>query len=409
MLPLENNPDIINMAAVPNLPNSKLLKNICRDFSLTDPFRVIWPLRQDFSYIPRDLNRVNRSRLDFFLVSKSVCSHVKACDIYPTVQSKLFDHKAISLQFGPCTKFPSVPTIASNILNDPDLDIIMSLSALEILGRYRFNYPEQDKAVLLGRLGRCRLLLREAGPDPFTTGAPTDIDTRLRKLAEIRIILDRYPLNDFLESRRTVEDDSFMELYINSVRNDVISYQSYILKLKNQKRKHLEAKLLNLKLDCAVNLLEISEIESELSKLSDSEISNAIKKNPLFAHLNSERITPFFMKMIKGNNNLSSLGSVLDYNGNNFFNDSERKTFIRRHFEKIYEKDPNENDNISGCIEDFLGQDIVNNPIVTSRKLSQDEKDTLDRPLSLEDLDVALQGANSSSAPGIDGINTKFI
>ncbi len=92
-----------------------------------------------------------------------------------------------------------------------------------------------------------------------------------------------------------------------------------------------------------------------------------------------------------------------------FANDADRKEYIREHFAKIYRKDPNEPEDLTGCIENFLGEELVNNPVVVESKLSQEETTTLDQPLSIEELNRAVEGANSSSAPGIDGFNTKFM
>ncbi len=48
----------------------------------------------------------------------------------------------------------------------------------------------------------------------------------------------------------------------------------------------------------------------------------------------------------------------------NFFIDTDRKEYIREHFAKIYRKDPNEPEDLRGCIENFLGEEILNNPVV---------------------------------------------
>jgi len=96
-------------------------------------------------------------------------------------------------------------------------------------------------------------------------------------------------------------------------------------------------------------------------------------KNAAFDNINTERITPFFLKVIKGNKDLSSQNSIKNHNGTPFFNDEERKEYIREHFAKIYAKDPNEPDDLTGCIETFLGDDILNNPIVQSSRLSEAE------------------------------------
>jgi exonuclease III len=52
-LPLAANPDIINMASLPNHPNCKSLSALCRNKKLIDPFRMLWPDRLDYSYTPR--------------------------------------------------------------------------------------------------------------------------------------------------------------------------------------------------------------------------------------------------------------------------------------------------------------------------------------------------------------------
>jgi hypothetical protein len=89
--------------------------------------------------------------------------------------------------------------------------------------------------------------------------------------------------------------------------------------------------------------------------------------------------------------------------------DQERKEYIREHFAKIYAKDPNKPEDLSGCIEAFLGAEILNNPVVQNSKLSIAEKTALEQPLTMEELNVSVAGANISSAPGIDGFNTRFI
>jgi hypothetical protein len=118
---------------------------------------------------------------------------------------------------------------------------------------------------------------------------------------------------------------------------------------------------------------------------------------------------PFFLKVIKGNVSLSSQNSIKGEGGAPFFNDIDRKEFIREHFAKIYKKDPNEPNDLRGCIENFLGEEILNNPVVAESRLNEEECTTLDAPLSMEELNRAVEGANSSSAPGIDGFNTKLI
>jgi exonuclease III len=98
-LPANINPDVLNMSAIPNEKHSKLLISFQLKFSLVDPFRILHPNRRDFSYVPRDTTKKNQSRIDFFLISKHWLSVLSKCQINQSVQNKLFDHRAVTVDF----------------------------------------------------------------------------------------------------------------------------------------------------------------------------------------------------------------------------------------------------------------------------------------------------------------------
>ncbi len=72
-------------------------------------------------------------------------------------------------------------------------------------------------------------------------------------------------------------------------------------------------------------------------------------------------------------------------------------------------KPHDEPEDLQGCIEQFLGAEILNHPLVRNLKLDNNERVRLDQEISLDELDLALDEANTSSAAGVDGISTKFI
>jgi hypothetical protein len=61
------------------------------------------------------------------------------------------------------------------------------------------------------------------------------------------------------------------------------------------------------------------------------------------------------------------------------------------------------------CIEDFLGDTILNNPVVQNSKITVQERKELESPLTLEELDESLLNCNLKSAPGADGFSNKLI
>jgi exonuclease III len=60
------NIDCLNMRALPNLRHSVILNEMCTDLNLVDPFRLKYPNKRDYTFVPRAVGNNNRSRLDFF-------------------------------------------------------------------------------------------------------------------------------------------------------------------------------------------------------------------------------------------------------------------------------------------------------------------------------------------------------
>jgi hypothetical protein len=308
------------MNTLPNPANSKNLNKLCRDFQLTDPFMILWPERKDYSYIPRDVTKKNRSRIDFFVVSKNIFSKVQKCDILPTVQSKLFDHKAVVLSFDKIKPAVTIPTITPKIVNDPDLALIVEISTIEIYTRYSTAPTAEQRQVSLGILGRCRRLLREAGPDPAFAGGGgnyvnNDIDQRIRNIDQIRYLLNNFNLNIIQNGVMSIPDDEFLEILINDLRNEVVSYQTFILNIQKEIRDKIVKKIRKQKTELNMQVEVLAELENELRSMDENELNFVCEKNSLFENIHTERITPFFLKVIKGNISLSSQNSIKDAGG----------------------------------------------------------------------------------------------
>jgi exonuclease III len=74
--PVISNIDTFQMSGLPNPKNSELLYNICTKHRLTDPFRALYPIRKEFTYSPFGHVRLNRSSLDFFVVSETLIPNI---------------------------------------------------------------------------------------------------------------------------------------------------------------------------------------------------------------------------------------------------------------------------------------------------------------------------------------------
>jgi hypothetical protein len=328
------------MQDVPNIHNSKKIRELCREFNLSDPYRIMYPNRLEYTYVPYGTIRKNRSRLDFFLMSTDIAQRLESCTIKQNTQSKLFDHKAIVIDFNKKKSQSSRPNISNSILRDPNLDFVVALAYYECYAHATVN--ENLRNAALQRIGLGFSKVRESGPDPshieYMHTNLLDYDTRVRLKAEVRVILDELEELNLPASPLTVDDNNFLELLMNNVRNEVISYQSFISKTVNLSFKNLTEKIEALKRDYVQNITEISELEAKLREVNEIKINSVLERNKNFDTIHGELVTPFFLKMAKGFQHESSMRDICDSNGNHFPTLKEQKDYIRNHFANSFKK-----------------------------------------------------------------------
>ncbi len=122
-----------------------------------------------------------------------------------------------------------------------------------------------------------------------------------------------------------------------------------------------------MKQNIVTNFNEISQLEIDLRNINELEINAELEKNPNFETLNTERITPFFLKMVKGSTQEKSQTEIRDQHGRVFTNSEEQKRYIYEHFANSFKRNPLEPENLENCIEDFLGPQITNHPLINSQ------------------------------------------
>jgi hypothetical protein len=131
------------------------------------------------------------------------------------------------------------------------------------------------------------------------------------KITAAEEIFDTLPDLAFFESLpRSGTDDFFFEGLISMVRTAVLSLQSGIHLEKNKRVKNLSVELINLKKDYAANFFRIQEIERTLSELSEQKLRSELENYKIFDRLNSEKITPYFMKLARVQNKTPDISKI---------------------------------------------------------------------------------------------------
>jgi exonuclease III len=400
------NPDVINMQNPPNLTHSRLLRDLCNDFDLTDPFRVLYPNKTDFTFVPRRLDVKYRSRIDFFIVSENLIPVLLDVTIAPGLQNHLFDHKAVSLRLGSVKnkKVKKSQIVSHRTVTDELSEYIVHAATTEcyLIHANEANFLRFEKDILLRRVGRLKKLIRDAGN--------TDTkDQREVLLGQINAL--KAGLNVSLMSEYILDPDPhlFMETLIFMVKNELISHQAFLAKKHKAKKIEIGKELNILKLNYRANFDRINLLERDLNLLLDSEMEEAMNTYSIFDNLNNEKITPAFLSIAAGARNTDKLSSIKKDCGDDFSSEQERRNHVLGFYRALYRRPDGRLHDAAPTIRDFLGEEICNSPVVRDSVLSPDEKTLMDRPITLNELDEAVKDLKLRSAPGPDGISNTVI
>jgi hypothetical protein len=207
----------------------------------------------------------------------------------------------------------------------------------------------------------------------------------------------------------TTNPDTFLEVLMGNVKGNVISFQHWVKKTENSLKARMIKHLYNLKLNYAENCDEIQVTEERLCALVDRDLEEKVKSMKLFECINAEKPTPLFMSLAKTKSVTKQLSVIKMDDGTAYGSSEEQIEGIVSYFENLYRKPRTERVDYTNCISDFLGEEIINNPLVQGSMLTENEKTVLDRPLTRAEIDKSMEQANFKSAPGIDGISNIFL
>jgi exonuclease III len=411
--PVDINIDTYNMRSLPNLQHSLILNEMCNDLDLIDPFRLLHFDKIDFSYAPRSEAMRNKSRIDFFLISGGLSRRVNQCHICPTLQNRLFDHRAVNLTVN-AKRIPKKKGlfIMNKILGSDLLDAVVYSSVADTYLHHIIPPQGFNREMSLGIVGTIKALLRSLGIDfrqrPGYTPTEEELAQREESLLRLRYLVSTLNIPWLEGLEKSVDIDIFMETLINNVRNDVTSYQSFFIK---EKRKEFDAALealVNFKKNYAANDEKIRLIEKKLNDLADSDMRTELENYALFEHISAEKMSPKFLELAKLEKIEAKLTDIKNSDGTPFLSDSDRKSYITKYFADIYKKQDAVNP-YEGCIEDFLGPEILQNPVVREAKIPDNLRAEFELPLTGHELDKAVEELSSGSAGGPDGLSVKFV
>jgi hypothetical protein len=229
-------------------------------------------------------------------------------------------------------------------------------------------------------------------------------------LAGIKDRLEQVPIDLLSQGRLSngTGDDIFMEVLVNNLKNECISYQAFMNKTIKNSIAQIIANLNTLKKNFSANAEEIFSIERKLDQIQDWKLRAKLENTRNFELINSEKITPNFLNLSKGSKSEACLSDLRDDSGREFSSEEEMKNYVRNFYAELYKSpdvDINFNEN---CIDDFLGEEICNSRLVKDSKVPPNLRQELESNLTLHKLDISANQGNKSAC-GMDGISNCFI
>jgi len=227
--PANINLDVVNMQNIPSQYRTRKVLEICETLNLVEPFRTLHPNQKDYTFIPTSVNETNRSRLDFFLISKNIFGTGTVVNIPHSLSTTLFDHKYVKL-FMNRPKPARKNIVKDCILKNVDLPSHVKASVFEC---YLHHYTNDGNVpnlptgaeiqAYLATIGRIMTLLKDIGNlelkqavEGYTEREELIIQG---KRGEIGLLFDDMPELNFFENLPNVHaPDIFFQTLASCVK-----------------------------------------------------------------------------------------------------------------------------------------------------------------------------------------------
>jgi exonuclease III len=237
------NLDTLNTASIPSARRSGWLNSLMTECNLIDPFRYFFPEAQEYTYVPYAIDAVNRSRLDFFLISNDIKEQCVNCRIPHSLSSLLFDHKQVFLHFKRNNPYKK-QMVNDVILNDIDINRIVNVTAIECYVNHLLpsdTVSDLQIDELKGTVGQAMALQHEIATCRLSDAMYGADAVNIARIQELILALnntiDLLPSLDELQGMEiSCSSDVFLEILIMAVKGSSLSHQQSFFKIKNAQK-----------------------------------------------------------------------------------------------------------------------------------------------------------------------------
>ena len=265
-LVLDPSKDYYNYKHVNNPRALEQVESLIDTFALIDIWREYNPLLQRFTW--RRSNPLQQSRLDYFLVSESLCNYVRDTDIRPGYRT---DHSMITLEltFGDSTKRNTFWKFNSSLLKN-------------------YDYVQQINEVIENTI-------EQYAAFPYNRTNLRNIETE--------------------EIQFTISDQLFLDVLLMEIRSKTIAYSTAKRKENEALEKQLENEISILEEKTDKNesdIADIKEANKKLCELRQKKMEGVLLRSKARWVGEGEKITKYFCGLEKRNFISKQINKLID-------------------------------------------------------------------------------------------------
>ncbi len=238
-------------------------------------------------------------------------------------------------------------------------------------------------------------------------GLTIELNERLNNvMININRVIGRLPRTDKLMGRDFECDyRRLYEVIVNGLKNVMVAIQNRRATAEKETRGYLVNRIRYMEEKFGIGSEQAEEQREKLFRFDDNGLKERANRFRDFLEKNNEKATKAFCKLSKEGGTNDDISQIKGDDGGVFPNSAQRGEHIRKFYENLYKKrlDP------LMSVEEFLGGRICNEDWVTDRKLSGEERESLEIAVTMEELKESMEKSNFESTSGWDGISFKVI
>ena len=345
--------DSVNYANINNPKSREIVLELLANQDLVDAYRHLYPSKREYTW--KKKTPIKKARLDYFLVSSALIDLVSKSQIIPTIDWT--DHSFITLN------------ITTNQFTRGK-------------GTWKLN---------------CNLLYNQTYIDLINK---TIEETKL----EYSVSLYNRDIRDIENNliQFTISDKLFLDMLLLNIRGKSIKFASQLKRDDNEKEKVLISDIQTLENNPSLSQLTelIQDKKQELKQIRDKRLQGNFVRSRVQYLKDGEKPTKYFCAL-ESHNFVNKTIKKLKIDDHDITNQQEILKEVESFYTRLF---ANSDHVLTDTNIDTLLSPSLNN--VT--KLSEDDKMSIESPITLDEVAKTLYKMNNNKTPGNDGFPCEF-